>query len=204
MHGGMCGYALWGSLWKCSAWEEREKEEAKIPRGALMSSFLPPLHRWRSLGSMRTYVCVCRVRVCLRRCQILPHNFGIFHWYTQSKPRTCANSFTDDRYSLARENKRKRTGGRVLGGFLLCMVRRYNACEGYTRELRARGSSMNNWDSCTGRRFVSSFRNSLLDEIYIFYGFFDRLRKFYRYNINIVPCIVVKTGTTDCDYVLLN
>lgn len=112
------------------------------------------------------HMCACVECVCLHRHQILPHNFGIFHWHTQSKPRTCANSFTDDRYSLARENKRKRTGGRVLGGFLLCMVRRYNACEGYTRELRARGSS---WIIEILVQGVVSCQvsDSLLDEIYL-------------------------------------
>lgn len=143
------------------------------------------------------HMCACIECVCLRRHQILPHNFRIFHWHTQSKPRTCANSFTDDRYSLARENKRKRTGSRILGGFLLCMVRRYNACEGYTRELRARGLS---WIIEILVQGVVSCQasDSLLNEIYLLIiSIFWSVAKVLSISSCTAVCVVCENDTNN-------
>lgn len=43
---------------------EREKRKKRRSRGVLSClRILSPLHRWRSLGSVRAYVCVCRMCV---------------------------------------------------------------------------------------------------------------------------------------------
>lgn len=113
-----------------------EKEgggRSEDPKG----SSYPPAIAQVTLRSVYVYVYRVCVYVGARYYRII---LGYFTG-AQNKPRTCANSFTDDRYSLAGENKRKRMGDRVLRGFLLCMVWRYNACEGHTLESWARGSS---------------------------------------------------------------
>lgn len=84
-------------------------------------------------------MCVHVYRVCI---YVGARYYRIILGYftgAQSKPRTCANSFTDDRYSLAGENKRKRMEDKSSPR--VCMVWRYSACEGYTLKSWARGSS---------------------------------------------------------------
>lgn len=59
-----CASMLYEGVYENVRHGRREKRKKRRSRGVLSClRILPPLHRWRSLGSTRAYVCVCRVCV---------------------------------------------------------------------------------------------------------------------------------------------
>lgn len=96
----------------------RGNEEANISRGcprARLSAIAQVTLPRERFPALCVYV-YARAYVAARYYRII---LGYFTG-TQKRvvSRTCANSFTDDRYSLAGENKRKRTEAQSSGGFL--------------------------------------------------------------------------------------